>query len=265
MNLNESSISNIETFLTENRNLLDAVDLPEYYKNAVGFKFLPGHKLCLVQLAQKCTSSNGDKRNETQKQNTVHNEKELSEEVITNNTEKKLIEKLLTFSTTRKLCLNSKIFSEASLKNVSIIIENGNITGKCNVQCPSCTKSIPVNLNKYWFTGNFQKHIKEHGQTTAINDDSVNVIAEDDTDSNISLFETGDNQNIEEIPILTSGLNRGNSPHFFDVTRESEKRTLNRVSNDSNLTQNGGNLEKKINECLNNLLDNSASNQFLRL
>lgn len=267
--IDDGCINEIETFLTANRQLLNTMELPEYYKNAEHFKFLPGHKIFLMQIAQQLQTNvirtNVIRTNENAipaDQQTV----DAAAQIIT--IENKLIKKMLNYSATRNLCINSENFNRGLIENSNIEISKK--IGKCVIKCPICDKKISVVFNKYWFTSNFERHIKQH-ETGVQNENELNQ----DIDKENNVMDIGtndlglDNMDFLILTDTDDEDHQGNAQKETDSSVDTAKNSATVVKSSAHAFRDSSNqseasrmVDAKIIDCLNNLNKKSVINQF---
>lgn len=237
-NIDEESLKTIEVFFTENSKLLESIQVPEYYKSSTPFKFLPGHKLLLLKLAERLNV----------KENHPPDAVNVNIDDLIVQLEGDLIKKMVTYSTKRNFCIDAENFNATSLKDTTVIITNGVATGKCILTCPMCKKDVSVRLKKYWYSANFEKHIQAHGTFRKNNEEAeAEVVEQQRTQENTT--NPQNNQGIVDGDIIfvndsdTNGTNINTQLCGSDGSGGS---TVVRTAVDILM-------EKKTRDCLNNL------------
>lgn len=163
--LNADTIDEIEKHINKKRSILNGVHLPDAYDTTDEFKFLPGHKTFLMQFAQRLQKYSDKQSAKYTIQSVDPTEMNLGDAVL--KLEKKLIDKVIRFAKNKNIPINDSNFDVNCLQNSTIEYSNGIFRGKVVLTCPICKKKISVQLKKYWYTTNFDTHIKDHISTDA--------------------------------------------------------------------------------------------------
>lgn len=188
--LDKSKISDIETFVNQNRDRFQNIFKKTKYEKSENFKFLPGHSALILTLPEyiahlpaKSTATENRSRKRphseredhppsTAQQNTNQNNVNQSTSLINesdngqNHTQRfqnadlakiqqVLISKFNTFSTKKGFGLTLQVANVLNLR-----IEKDSI--KCCVECPVCKKKIPCTYVTHWICSNLQAHLKSH-------------------------------------------------------------------------------------------------------
>lgn len=167
LSLNKESISDIEQYINENRQILTGTPY-ENSNQSINFKFKPGHKIFLLGIPKALEIYNKKKKEQKSSQTQKIQQNQNSESVNfdtenhtieANNIEQELKKKLI-----------DKVISFANKCSVTLVIDTNNIIElqvdntkiKCQIICPICNKQLKCEHSTYWMISNFEKHLRRH-------------------------------------------------------------------------------------------------------
>lgn len=170
--LSNQTITSIENYINDNRDLFQEFFTGTRYENVAQFKFLPGHCAVILSLPKYIetltTKNRGKKRkhceisdhpqSSTTSSTTDHPGADSAVNSVGDGVDKiktKLINKIKHFATKKNLNIE---IDESSILNFRF--ENDSY--KCAVKCSVCDKVVPCTFVKHWVCGNFETHIKKH-------------------------------------------------------------------------------------------------------
>lgn len=155
-----------------------------YEKQNGEFKFLPGHRVLILNLPKqveqfvaKRTKSKSRQLNATLNgienvdvmQNRQNDENENKED----NLKDQLIAKLVKYGIKTKNRSVSDKLTTANILNLKI--ERDGFTYKCSVKCPVCERIVPCIYNRHWAVSNIEKHLKKHNVPLPMQNNSVEL------------------------------------------------------------------------------------------
>lgn len=146
LGINTEIIQELESFVNQNKNILESTEYVEVLNTNSIFKFKPGHK-SVLNLLPKCLRDYKNKIRAKKSPNSEHDEDKLKEV---------LIQKLLTFC--------AKISFELTFEKSLILgyhIDEKK-QPKCKISCPICSKEYSCYYTTYWHASNFERHLKSH-------------------------------------------------------------------------------------------------------
>lgn len=199
-NINSDSIGIIENHINQNGYILEnEVFNNSPYMKQQNFKFLPGHKLLLLELPQRISEyqskSNKNKlQNQTSISNVSAENNENNQNVINVNAKEDelkaaLIQRISTSTTGIYFKINHE---NTSIKTFNVNTFNNQVSCKSSVACPVCNKACSVTFKKYWYISNFEKHLKQHikeqvesTRTVARRADNDSIVATSQADVNV--------------------------------------------------------------------------------
>lgn len=168
--INEESIKEIEDFVTEN--CLDLLK-DTVYSNEIRLKFLPGHRLLLMNL----------KSNFKEKKRSVATVQNSNVDILSDERKEELkrslIDKLKNYC--KKINLIDNITNESIVGVLNTSVNSaGKFVHKHQSKCPFCAEKIfPCTYNKHWQVSNFEKHLKSHLDIHSVPSSSVTNTNED--------------------------------------------------------------------------------------
>lgn len=265
VNMNQEKLKQIEDYIEKKR--LDKYDLPAPYDTEEKFELLPGHKAFIIEFAERIVNTN-DKRNNN-KNFTEMTEEELSKKA--EELDKALITQLISNFVKKTIPMDLENFDiELISKSEYTRTPNGQFRGKADIKCPLCQKNIGVNLNKYWYPGNYIKHAEAHfnkenidpnaGQDTVRENGGEDAVGENDVENDTNTManeKAGDN-----FGAIITGTQDARIVSIVDLTNRKSTSPSGKDHNVMDSSANTLNLDAMINKCIGDL---NSSNQVFSL
>lgn len=157
MLLDTKKIAEIEADVAENgEEMIAQLDCcnSTTYRNQRNFRFLPSHKSLILSIPDAIREMDVVVK---KKRRTM-----LEFKKLLTSTELKEMLLVRLNQNADKFGFEMGAWKEDKLSDVTTIIINNELTGKCSVQCFKCAVTINAIYKGYWVTGNIMRHIKTH-------------------------------------------------------------------------------------------------------
>lgn len=170
LEINRDTIKDIESFVNENKQILEQTSYSSLLNDSIDFKLKPGHKAFLLRLPQSLRKYNDNiKKKQSNNLNEIEVEEiereegeEGKEENKVKELKEKLIKKLINFAEKNSFGL---VLDESFIQNYRC--ENNQT--KCQIKCSICNALFTCYHTSYWNVSNLEKHIKRHFKNTNVN------------------------------------------------------------------------------------------------
>lgn len=154
--LDTNTIADLENYISDVREeVIAGLDCcyAQTYKNQSRFRFLPGHKTCILSMPNQIKSMDATKKKKS---------KPMLEfkKLLTPAELKKILLTSLNRSVV-KLGVEKDAYDEIHLGDVQSIVIDNDFTSKCTVQCFMCNIAINALYKGSWSTSNILRHLKE--------------------------------------------------------------------------------------------------------
>ncbi|XP_055308626.1 uncharacterized protein LOC129572640 [Sitodiplosis mosellana] len=169
MLLDVKTVAEMEDFLAETgQAVIASLDCcnSAAYKNQNRFRFLPGHKTCILSIPDQLRNMDAVKRKKSKPM--------LEFKKLMTSTELKHLLLMKLNQSAVKYGFASEAFDESHLNDVQTIILNNDLTAKCTVQCFQCRTTINALYKGSWTISNVLRHVKIHQPSEDTVDQSQN-------------------------------------------------------------------------------------------
>lgn len=179
LGINTEIIKEVESFVNQNKHILENTEYEAVLKNNSIFKFKPGHKSVLNLLPQRLRDYKSNKKSDKKKDGLTQQQEEeqLKDE---------LIEKLSNFSGKNSLGIS---FEKSSISNYRIEKNKP----KCKILCPLCNIQYTCYYTTFWNRSNFEKHLKKHFVEIEVSEEHENQL------SNQNVFSYVNDDDLNEV------------------------------------------------------------------